>query len=355
MIRIGLLGGSSQVGASVAFFLKGIPDVQVNCFIRSTYSEVFFRLLDLECDLIDMRDEALLRKKISQFDVILDFAYPSGQLHEILHRSKENTGKILHAMKKDGIYFYMSSIMAYGMPDQEIWIRHCRLPRTPYSYIKRSIEKYAVSLGKKEGIKIYNFRLGQVHGFLQSVNGSFRKKLSETNIAMLNGNPDDPVNIIFINQLCEAILQCARGVNSPGLYTLVSNPQWSLRQLYEYYMKYYGLQTHLLFRPEEKKKAGKNIFQRGIDLAKPYRPILETYILMRMPSLATGIKGRFRQSELLQHGGAVGQEFGYIDFNLLGSPPFEMISGLTSDPDEIMKIEKDREVYYNAAIQSRRQ
>jgi nucleoside-diphosphate-sugar epimerase len=355
MIRIGLLGGSSQVGASVAFFLNEIPDVKVTCFIRSTYSEVFFRLLGIECDLIDLLDESLLREKIGQFDVILDFAYPTGQLHEILHRSKENTGRILHAMKKDGAYFYMSSIMAYGMPDQETWIRHYRLPRNPYSYIKRSIEKYAFSRGKKEGIKIFNFRLGQVHGFLQSVNGSFRKKLSETNIAMLNGNPEDPVNIIFISQLCEAILQCARGVNPPGLYTLVSNPQWSLRQLYEYYIKYYDLQTHLLFRPEEKKKAGKSIFQKGIDLAKPYRPILETYILMRMPSLATGIKGRFRQSELLQHSNAPGQELGYIDFNLLGSPPFEMISGLTSDPDEIMKIEKDRELHYNTIILSRRQ
>jgi nucleoside-diphosphate-sugar epimerase len=355
MIRIGLLGGSSQVGASVAFFLKEFPEVKVTCFIRSAYSEVFFRMLDIECDRIDMQDEALLQAKIGQFDVILDFAYPSGQLYEILHRSKQNTGKILHAMKKGSAYFYMSSIMAYGMPDQETWIRHCRLPRTSYSYIKRSIEKYAFSRGKKEGVKIFNFRLGQVHGFLQSVNGSFRKKLSETNIAMLNGNPEDPVNIIFINQLCEAILQCARGVNPPGLYTLVSKPQWSLRQLYQYYIKYYDLQTHLLFRPEEKKKPGKSIFQKGMDLAKPYRPLLETYILMRMPSLATGVKGRFRQSEMLQHNNDPGQEFGYIDFNLLGSPPFEMISGLTSDPDEIMKIEKDRELHYNAIILSRRQ
>jgi len=354
MISIGIIGASSQVGASVAFFLKSFPEVKVTCFIRSTYSEIFFNLLGLELDTVDLQDEAGLRERIGQLDVILDFAYPAGQLHEILDRSKENIGKLLRNMKKGSSYFYMSSIMAYGMPDNEKWIRHCRIPRTSYSYIKRSIEKFTVAQGKKEGIKIYNFRLGQVHGFLQSVNGSFRKKLSDTDIALIDGNPDDLVNTIFIHPLCEAILSCAQGIHPPGLYTLVSNPQWTLRQLYEYYIRYYELPARLQFRPAENKKQGRSVFQRGIDLARPYRPMLETYVLMRLPSLATSIKGRFRKSELVQQETAAEKQLAYIDFNLLGTPPFQMIPGLTADADRIYAIEKEKEVLYNSIISSQR-
>ena len=112
-------------------------------------------------------------------------------------------------------------------------------------YIKRTIEKFTTAQGKERGIRVYNFRLGQVHGFLQSVNGSFRKKLSESDLAVLDGNPDDPVNIIFIHPLCEAIVHCIEGRHRPGLYTLVSNPQWTLQELYEYYLNYYAVYNNL--------------------------------------------------------------------------------------------------------------
>jgi nucleoside-diphosphate-sugar epimerase len=354
MTRIGILGASSQVGASVALFLKDFPGTQVTCLIRSSYSSVFFELFQIEYQRINIDDEADCKEKIGAMDVILDFGYPAGQLHEILTRSKENIGKVLGVMKKGAAYFYMSSIMAYGTPDGEKWIKHYRLPRTSYSYIKRKIEGFTASKGKQSGIRVYNFRLGQVHGFLQSVNGSFRKKLSDTNLALVDGNPGDPVNIIFIYPLCEAIFQCINGKIRPGLYTLVSSPQWTLKDLYDYYLRYYGLTAHIEYKPAAEKKSKKSFLQRGMDLAKPYRPILETYILMRIPAFTTGIKGKFRQSELLRQRDSVLKDLGYIDFNLLGTPPFDLIPGLTTDPEKILAIEKKCEQYYNSVISAKR-
>jgi nucleoside-diphosphate-sugar epimerase len=352
MTTIGIFGASSQVGSSVALYLKKFPGIKTVCFIRSSYSQVFFELLDIDFQYIDFNNETELKEKIGSLDVILDFGYPAGQLHDILSLSKNNIGKTMQAMKSGGIYFYMSSIMAYGMPDNEKWIHNYTIPRTSYAYIKRSIEKFTSNTGRKTGIKIYNFRLGQVHGFLQSVNGSFRKKLADSNIALIDGEPCTPVNIIFIYPLCEAIIKCIEGIHPPGLYTLVSHPQWTLKELYEYYnQQAYHANTDLEFSPADAvKKNSRSLFQRGIDLVRPWRSMVETYILMKFPALTIAIKGRFRQNELLNQTKRVNAKLEYIDFNLLGSPSFPVIPGLTTAPDKMLTIETETEAYYHSMI-----
>lgn len=354
MTRIGILGASSQTGSSVAFFLRKFPEVEVICFIRSSYSKAFFELMGIPYRQIDTNDETVLRQHIGEMDVILDFSYPTGQLHEILSRSKNNIGKVFKVLKPGSHYFYMSSIMAYGMPETEKWVRHYRLPRTSYAYIKRSIEKYTFRLGKRSGIKVYNFRLGQVHGFLQSVNGSFRKKLSDTNIALVDGHPGDAANVIFIHPLCEAIVRCIQGKQQPGLYTLVTNPQWTLKELYDYYLHYYGLTPHVEYLPgEDKKRGGTGFIQWCLNLAKPYRSLLETYVLMRMPAMAVKLKGRFRSGELSPGRNSVISGMDYVDYNLLGTPSVPSIPGLTVTPAEVLKFEKEMEAYYNSLISAK--
>jgi nucleoside-diphosphate-sugar epimerase len=349
--KIGIIGASSQVGSSVALYLKKFDDLELTCFIRSSYSKVYFELFNIP--FFDVREEGQseYERKIASMDVVLDFAYPTGQLHDILSSSKENIENTMGLMRPGVLYFYMSSIMAYGMPNNEKWIANYRIPRNSYSYIKRAIEKFTVKVGKKKGLQVYNFRLGQVHGFLQSVNHSFCEKLANNNIALLDGEPSDKVNVIFIHSLCEAINQCLKGVHPPGLYTLVAQPQWSLQDLYGYYSAYYNIPVHLEFKPAAAKKQGKkSLVNFAMGLARPYRNILETYLLMKLPKLAVKIKGTYRQNEFLK-GADPRDDKEYIDFNLLGSPPLKMMDGLTVALDETMKIEKEMEAYYNAIIE----
>lgn len=353
MMVVGILGASSQVGSSVAWYLKKFPGIRVVCFIRSSYSKVFFELSDIDYQFIDLGNLAELKKQVGQCDIILDFAYPAGQIDEILAWSKENIEKVMSVMKKGSSYFYMSSIMAYGMPAGQKMISNYRLPRSPYAYIKRKVERYATGRGRYFGLKVYNFRLGQVHGFLQSVNTSFRKKLSDTNIALIDGEPHSPVNIIFIYPLCEAIMKCAHGTYAPGLYTVVAYPQWTLKDLYEYYKQYYGLEVHLEFKSSDSGGSSrKPLLQRVLSLAKPYRALLEIYVLMRIPSLMNRIKGQYRRQELLKQENHLLKGMEYIDFNLLGTPSHTMLSGLTTEPGEIQALEKQFESTYCSLIES---
>ena len=73
------------------------------------------------------------------------------------------------------------------------------------------------------------------------------KKLSMRNVVLLDGGPVDLVNIIFIPTLAEAVIKAARKEILPAVYSLVNEPQWTLSQLYEYYIKYYSLHNEIVF------------------------------------------------------------------------------------------------------------
>jgi len=177
-LKVAIFGASSQVGSSVAFYLKHFTAHQPFCFIRSKYSAVFFEMADITTIAADISDTALLREHLKDMDIVLDFTFPAGQVFQIPKLIAQNFESIISAMPAKAAFVHMSSIMAYGMPSEEKQLRSYTFPRASYGYTKREAEKNANKTGAKYGIKVFNFRLGQVHGFLQSVSSSFREKLS---------------------------------------------------------------------------------------------------------------------------------------------------------------------------------
>jgi nucleoside-diphosphate-sugar epimerase len=351
-MKIGILGGSSQVGASLALYFKLYNKAAVTVFIRTSYSRVFFEIHGIACETISLNNREALATQLADFDVIVDCSYPAGQLYEILSATKKNMEAVISAIPVTTVFIYMSSIMAYGMPDGTTQIADYKLPRTAYAFIKRKAESYVVSLCKKHGKKGYNFRLGQVHGFLQSVDSSFREKLSAAPNAFITGNPESLTNTIFINSIGEAVVKCGRGELLPGLYTLVSEPQWTLQQLYGYYVSKYSIDCAIHYQPEVSKKHTRTSVAAGImTVLKRHRPVLETYILMHLPKLAIKIKGRYRQAEVsrLTYNNL---DHDPIDFNLLGKPGRQVVNDIASSPKQVTIFEEEMEVAHNNAIRN---
>ncbi|HTL07866.1 MAG TPA: NAD(P)-dependent oxidoreductase [Chitinophagaceae bacterium] len=349
-MRIGIIGGSSQVGASLALYFKMYTEHEVVAFVRSSYSRVFFDLCQLETQAINLGNNASLSESLASLDLIIDCSYPAGQLHSILPSIRKNVQAVLAAMPAKAVFVYMSSIMAYGMPDGQVKIAHYRLPRTAYAFIKRRAESYIEQVSRKFNKTAYSFRLGQVHGFLQSVNESFKEKLAAHSTAYITGSPDDLTNTIFISSLGDAILKCGNRELSPGVYTLVSQPQWTLKELYGYYLSMYNIDTDLVFMPISKNVKRKSLFPAGLmAFLKKHRPLLETYILMQLPKMAVKFKGRFRQSEVYR---VVNERADQpsIDFNLLGKPGLQTVTGISSDVQEVTRYEKEMELFYTASL-----
>lgn len=349
-MRIAIIGASSQVGSSLSYYLK-LEGVDVVCFTRSSYSDIFFKVLGIHCEHINLSDRDDVREKLKNFDGVVDFGYPTGQLFSIKKSIRENLKIILSCMPQKAKFFYMSSITAYGMPLGQKYIRNYLIPRSSYAYLKRFAEKIVRHTGSKLGINAYNFRLGQVHGILQSVNTSFRSKLN-TNFAKVDGRPDELTNTIFVGAICEGILKCINENIKPGTYTLVSTPQWTLEELYGYYIDYYNLPINLAYLPSSPHGKTRSFAKNLFGYFKRYRSLLEIYILMNVPSIAVKLKGKFRISQVKAE--VIADRNAFIDFNLLGTPSGELLYLNSSRVETIKEAEIKFDRYYQNELMKNR-
>ncbi len=349
-LRIAIFAASSQVGSSIAFYLKHFTSHEPVCFIRSKYSAIFFEMAGITTISADINNGAVLKEHLKDVDGVLDFSFPSGQIFEIPALIEKNFEGIISNMPAGVPFFHMSSIMAYGMPSEEKNLRAYSLPRASYGYIKRNAEQKALAVGAKHGVPIFNYRLGQVHGFLQSVSESFREKLYAEPIAYLDGNPSDLTNTIFIPNLADAIINSVRGEMKPGLYTLVASPQWTLKELYDYYLDWYQLDTVLEFKPQA---GGHQVpfVAKAFSQLKKYRPLIETYLLLKMPETSVKIKGRFRKSEIANQ--VSGESIKYVDFNLLGTPTTDVPKGINSSVENVKRVERGMQDLYLSMLRER--
>lgn len=349
-MKIGIIGASSQVGSSVALYLKLMGYTNITCFLRSNYSNIFFEIFEIPSKQIDFNNQEALKQVLNEYDVIADFTYPVGQLFEIPKLIERNTNAITACMKKEASYIYMSSIMAYGTPIEDNYISNYIIPRSSYAFIKRKAENFVKRACSKNKIKPYIFRLGQVHGFLQSVSHSYKKNLSKQTEYLVNGNSDDKTNTIFISTICDAILKCAEQKVQPGLYTLVSQPQWTLKQIYEYYIEQYDIQCQVKFVPFLKPQKRKGIKEQVISILKSKRFLIENYLLINKPNLAIKLKGRYRVEELKATINFANTNS--KDYNLLGKPLHTSVDNAQSNYELVKEIEQKTELTYNSIIKA---
>jgi NAD dependent epimerase/dehydratase family. len=346
-LKIAIFGASSQVGSSVAFYFKHFTTHEPICFIRSKYSSIFFEMSNIKTVTVDIKEINILKEELKNVDIVLDFSLPSSDAYEMWRMIKQNLQYIISATPTSAIFIYMSSIMAYGMPNNEKRLKSYRFPRAFYGFIKRKTERLVVSMGLRYKVDVYNFRLGQVHGFLQSVSESFRDKLSSVKVAYLDGDENDFTNTIFISSLCDAIIACRYQRIKPAVYTLVSYPQWTLKELYTFYLDYFFLDTHIIFKPKHTKKKI-TIKEYLYTYIKKYRPLLETYILLYIPKTAIALKGKYRVSEVKSL--ASTKNINYLDYNLVGIPSVPVIKNLNCSISDIKEREQAMEKLYLSLI-----
>ena len=345
-MRIGIIGASSQVGSSLALHLKQHAGIVPVCFIRSTYPAIFFDMAGIEYRVIDLADESKLKKNFADIDLFIDCSYPSGQLYEIAHEIRQQLKALFAAMPASAPFIYCSTIMAFGMPDGQKRVKNYIIPRSTYAHLKRVAEKNVNNLARQYNKPCFIFRLGQVHGFLQSVNSSFREKLSMNKVVTLDGAPGDLVNIIFIETLAEAVIKVGREEIPPGTYSLVNHPQWTLQQLYDHYTSYYSFEKKIQFVSGLDAADKKPWYKVSMNSLKKYRGLLEAFFLIRSKKIYIKVKGKYRVNNVMRSANGATTP-GYTDFHLLGQNPGRLISGLSSSTTFMLEAETKMEAVYN--------
>jgi len=244
MPTIGIIGANGQVGSEVCLYLSQMDDVTVVPICRTEYGSAFLRRCGLFC-----RHGSLLRKEeatelLSDCDLVADFSLPKGLPSEIRAGVKTIVTNSIKTSPHHSRFVYISSTMAFGMSlhsSQRVY-RHYVISRSVYSATKRFGERLAIRLGRKAGREIYILRLGQVHGDMQSVSRRLIRELRDETVYVPEGLSDT----VFAFTIAEALRNIAVGNETPGVYTLVSVPQWTWREIHEFYARRLGIQPQSL-------------------------------------------------------------------------------------------------------------
>jgi putative NADH-flavin reductase len=338
MIRIAILGSNGQVGAEVAAYLSVKQDVDVLCLVRSVYSAALFRVLAIPYAVFDPSDVGTLSELLCDRDIVADCTYPGTELPDIAQTIRRNMKVVFQSMRPGSTYIYMSSIMAFGMANGARFVKRHAWCRTSYAYIKRSAEHYAQVAGGNHNVRVFNLRLGQVHGLLQGVTQEFRTLLKQPSL-VVEGNVSDLATSVFAYPVSQAILHCGLGIVQPGLHTVVSSPQWTLGELFDYYLTRYPACARIRFSEPDassflqpaKTFVGKALVSK--------RDLLEAYLLLRAPSLFAAAKGLYRKRAAASEIGLLGQTGNRVVSPLLGLVPGSCVADIGSSPEEVMQAE----------------
>ena len=176
-------------------------------------------------------------------------------------------------------------MMAYGMGKDNVAFKNYLFARSVYGAMKRYSEKLATCLGKKFNKKTYILRIGQVHGELQSVSKNYLNELKdETTIV-----PDSLSYTVFPFTIAEALVNIAHGKEKEGLYTLVSKPEWSWKEVHEYYCNKTGIAPEILIVPPSFNSSLnylKQLLSNFISkIANYYAEVIASYILIHFPRI----------------------------------------------------------------------
>jgi nucleoside-diphosphate-sugar epimerase len=233
MTTIGIIGASGQVGTEVCLFLKTYPGVRPVALVRSEISGAMLRRLQVEARLCDLRDEGQCKQAFADCDLLADFSVAPGEAADTTAHYDRNIPRALECAPGGARYVFISSINAFGMSAKFNRAKNYWLPHTIYAYTKRYGERLALRLGKRVDKETYVFRLGHVHGLLQRVSEETRQ-LARGRYRRFE-YPDTPSYTIFCHTIAEGLVCTAQGRERPGIYTLISDPAWTWREVLDYY------------------------------------------------------------------------------------------------------------------------
>ena len=295
MTTIGIIGASGQVGVEVCLFLKTYPGVRVIAIVRASTSGAMLRRCGVEVRVGTFATPEDSARLLGNCDVVVDFSASStGDVAATrAHYAKYITAALQYSPSRTR-YVFISTINAFGMGDDFNQAKSYWIPHSAYAYTKRHAERLTLRLGRLQGKQVFVFRLGHVHGLLQRVSQHTATLVSAPYSEY--EYPDTASYTIFCYTIAEAIINVSAGGETPGIYTLVSEPAWSWEEVLRYYAPPY---RHLKITLRSSKGARwwtrtvNRLKDAAFGLGLRYQETLKANLLHRVPRLQLKMQGSF--------------------------------------------------------------
>ena len=171
---------------------------------------------------------------LSEFDVIIltkeaSPKPPHGNPRKSHVLNKSVIDNIIEYTRSDARIVYLSSISVLGEKLAEKYKQDILSKEKKFVENRLRIKSF---LGRK---RAYILRIGHVMGAGQQQTKELIKKLENGGNIYVDADGNLESNTIHISVLVKIIIMCQNGEINPGKYTVVNTPQWTWKNVIEYY------------------------------------------------------------------------------------------------------------------------
>mgnify|MGYP000846253724 CR=1 FL=1 len=275
-MKIAVIGANGNVGTELCYMLK--DNCEVIPIVRNKIGAVFLEHHGIKCRIGDILNSETAKLVLKDVDVVVNATWVSDRFTGSQTQGSKLINKtiienLFKYTPKNSVIIYLSTIRAFANQvdpsTSKFWP-----PR--YDVEKQFLEKIMKKNSSKYKKKGISFRCGHVFGEGQPNTREIRKTLLQNKNLKIDANSNSASNILHIVTLKDAIFKCLeKGIRS-DTYSLVNNPQWTWKEIYDYY----NVNCILKF---ERSKVGENpINQKFFKFLKTKKKFLIP-ILYKMP------------------------------------------------------------------------
>lgn len=234
-MKIAVIGANGNVGTELSYLLK--DDCEVIPIVRNKIGSVFLEHHGIKCRIGDLTNSESAKIILQDIDIVVNATWISDRFSG----SQNQTSRLMNRLiidnsfkysKNNAVIIYLSTIRAFANKvdptTSKFWP-----PR--YDVEKQYLEKIVKKNSSKYNKKGISFRCGHVFGEGQPNTRAIRKQLSENENLTISVSPNVKSNILHIITLKEAIFKCLEKNVKSGTYSLVNNPQWTWKEIYDFY------------------------------------------------------------------------------------------------------------------------
>ncbi len=239
MTRVAIVGANGQVGAEVCLRLREAEGIEVVPVARNVSGSTFLRLNGMDCRHGRIADPDDARRLIGDCEVVVSFALSTTAVPRVDREvNRKIVGGIVAGAKPGASIVFASTIMVYAPGTKS------RFPDS-YGLEKLMVEKMLGRACRASHHPLFVFRLGHVLGELQNISRKICGEIGDAKVALPRQGLTAS-NTVFTTSIVEAIVQVARGEQRPGIYDLVTSPQWTWLEVYTHYAAQLGVPLALV-------------------------------------------------------------------------------------------------------------
>ncbi len=232
-MKLAIVGANSRVATELCFLFRK-DGVNVAPIVRNRIGAIFLDHHGFDCRTAEIANEDDAKNALCDIDVVVvaALAYDFGITRE---SSRTNDAIIRNSVKfckRHAKIVYFSSIRAFSSQVDE---HTPRFHLSAYDVEKRRGENMLLRSCKSEGKIGYALRLGHVFGRNQPRSRNIVDLLSGRDEIHLQVSPDRLSNALHVPTLKETIMICVESSLEAGTYSVVNCPQWTWRNVFDYY------------------------------------------------------------------------------------------------------------------------